>query len=231
MALGIIAIMITVSQAAFFGVQRQRRANSAKNNFIAMVREARSVSLQLGSASGSPRVTSPSAGFAGSCPIEFQDPLTGGFRAGMQINMNDVTGGWRPGLPLNTPGHNVISVTEIRRVVPGPIGGVPQLPRYDVRCKSFSFPSAFRNSLIFNRSLAEGLASNRLTLTFDSRGSLSSAGPPGSTALQDGVVEVPTRENIEGTGLTQSFRDEMILVFASGFSCLEHSPGTLRCRD
>ena len=114
------------------------------------------------------------------------------------------------------------------------VGGVPQLPTYVLRCKTVNFPQAFRNAVIFNRQRAEGLVGNRLTLTFDSRGTIDSAGPG---ALADGVIEVPMREHIEGTGvgqgldLSDSYRDENVLVFGSGFACIEHSPNTRRCRD
>jgi len=229
-AMAIVVIMITMSQGGFFKMQRQRRATAARNNFIALVREARSVSLQLGAAWGSPRVGSPAPN-AGGCPPEFSDPLSGGFRAGLQINMADIASGWRVGLPTNTEGHSVTYVSDILRIVPGPVGGVPQLPSYSLRCTTINFPVAYRNAVIFNRNLAEGLSGNRLTLTFDSRGSLNSAGPPGSSALQDGVVEVPMREHVEGTGLAESFRDETVLVFASGFACIAQQPSILRCRE
>ena len=227
-ALGVVLILIVVSQAALFGVQKQRRASVAKNNFVAMVREARSSALLLGSASGTPRVATPT-GQPGQCPAAFRDDLTGGFRAGFEVNMNDIPGGWTPTLASNAQGHSVTYVSQIVRNVPVSAGGVPALPTYQVLCKTVNLPQAHRNAVIFNRSLAEGLNSdNRLILTFDSRGFIDSAG---AGALDDGVISVPLRENEEGSSLARSFRDENVLVFASGFSCIESGPGTGTCRD
>jgi len=227
-AMGVVLILIVVSQAALFGVQKQRRASSAKNNFMALVREARASALLLGAASGTPRVTTAFAGQPGQCPGLFEDPLTGGFRAGLQINMNEIPGGWTTNLASNAEGHNVTYVSQIVRSTPVSVGGVPQLPEYQILCKSVNFPQAYRNAVIFNRSLAEGLTGGRLTLTFDSRGFIDSAGPG---ALDDGVITVPMRENEEGSSLARSHRDENILVFASGFACIESGTGTLACRD
>ena len=217
-AMGVILVLIMVAQASLFGVQRQRRAVSAKNSFIGQVRLAQANALLLGSASGTPRVTTPTGGQAGACPAAFADPFTGGFRAGIQVDMNDIAGGWTLNMASNTPGHSVTYVNDVIRRFSPSLNGVPQPPTYEIRCKTFSYPAEYRNAVIFNRSLAEGLVGNRLNITFDSRGFINATGPG---ALNDGVISVPMREHEEGTSLAISSRDENILIFASGVACVE----------
>ncbi|MEE2903731.1 MAG: type II secretion system protein [Myxococcota bacterium] len=217
-AMGVILVLIGVAQASLFGVQRQRRAVTAKNNFIGQVRLAQANALLLGSASGTPRVSSPPPGQPGACPVAFEDPFTGGFRAGIQVDMNDIAGGWNLNMPSDTPGHSVTFVTDVVRQFAPALNGVPQPPTYEIRCKTFSYPEAYRNAVIFNRSLAEGLVGNRLNITFDSRGFISATGPG---ALNDGVISVPMREHEEGQTLAITNRDENILIFPSGVACIE----------
>jgi prepilin-type N-terminal cleavage/methylation domain-containing protein len=237
-AMAVAIVLLMVSQTAFFGVQRQRRAASAKNYFLSLVREVRTNALLLGSASGTVRVTTAGVGQTGQCPALFQDALTDGFRVGLQVNMNNIAGGWTTVLASNAQGHSVTYVSQVDRTVPLAVGGVPQLPTYVLRCKTINFPQAFRNSIIFNRQRAEGLVNNRLTITFDSRGTIDSAGPG---ALNDGVIVVPMREHIEGTSvgqgtdLTDSYRDENVLVLgpdllASNIHRRRFGAGIRRCR-
>ena len=221
-AMGVILMLILVAQAALFGVQKKRRAMSAKNSFMGQVRLAQANALLLGSASGTPRVTSPAVGQPGACPAAFSDPFTGGFRAGLQVDMSDVVGGWNINMASNTPGHSVTYVTDVVRTFVSAVNGVPQPPTYVIRCKTFSYPEAYRNAVIFNRSLAEGLVNNRLTITFDSRGFVNESGPG---ALNDGVISVPMREHEEGSTLAITNRDENILIFASGATCVEAGRG------
>jgi prepilin-type N-terminal cleavage/methylation domain-containing protein len=213
-AVAIIALMVSMALILFTRLQDQQLARNAMRHVQSLAYEARNNALILGSAAGTGRVN-----FAtnSGCLSQFSvDGTNSNGRAALVIDTADPVGP-----SLDTLGMSVTYISRIRRLA----ATTPTaLAQYEIECKTVNFKRLYKDSVFFEgtTSVPAVIQGNRYAVTYDSRGFL--------TGLATPLAAITMQEKAGRR------HQQRILVFGSGYSCMEHETnvvggtGTGRCR-
>ncbi len=201
---GLMSILLGIAAIALQGQRREGRVRGSVYRVRALVSEARSSGLSLGTANNTNRIDE-----VFNCPADFGG---GGApaRAGLLINATAQT------------------LTYIHRIVAdddSPATTFP--PRFDVFCTTVDLATELRNSIQIDAAAAEfqmpaGLAANTFFIPFSSRGFIDQVLP----GPVPGVVRIVLRSN------QPPIRRQVVLIMGSGMSCLEgRTPGSCARTD
>jgi len=214
-AMVIVGVMVGMAQVTFLRMQQQSTARAAMRHLVAVLNEARTNALLLGAAANTNRAQIGQVNGTDSCPSQFTG--AGGTVPAIFIDMSAA-----PANPTaDGPGMAVTYIHAIERFEDLTVANPQALERFKYRvfCKRENYAHAYKENVEFLWGASwrpTGTLPDRYTLLYDSRGFVTNLGTPtGAIAMR------------ETKGRQQTQR---VLIYGSGFACLEGDNQSGRCR-